>query len=596
MNQPRIYQSSPRNAPFQASGSRAPAPLLPPQLQTAQAQQFVHPASPVQPAGAAVVQAKLDDAEGERPSWAGQGDRSLTRIPLHSPEESEPDFPPSPSARASHLTPLPNPLRQSMEHLSGYALGAVQVHYNSPKPSHLRALACTQGTEIHLAPQQEAHLPHEAWHVVQQLQGRVKPTMRLKDGRTLNDHHDLEREADVMGKRALASTHSAHLGQGRSPEVGPVSARRSGEMRDRAVLAHPYSASTGEAPIQCYSVLRPSKLFSAEPRKRPWFGYPYAIVTGEKLVAQAHRSGAVPSQDFLDANDPNAANLEEAANGFSLRVSTDRQMAVEDSDLTGRQPKVFFATSQVVSASNEALQATGSTFKLTADAGTTVKILTGRQSDVTLQEVTPLFNDGSPDLAPQNCNAIAAKILGMSPDFLSGRSVRAFEAAQQIAPKAGGKYKEAEETLDGSNPAPQSTLDRLTNDVAKEYVANRNSRKVASLGVNQYAAPDVGQAYMIASIGVGQQLGNNTSAVYDYESKTNRTLGWPYHFGGVIARSGSDRITLENYARGDNRANQADPRWYFQMYGTAKGQSFHEFYKRKQDYANPLTLVTQPNQ
>ncbi|HAP61901.1 MAG TPA: hypothetical protein DCR93_21180, partial [Cytophagales bacterium] len=36
------------------------------------------------------------------------------------------------------------------------------------------------GTDIHLAPGQQKHLPHEAWHVVQQKQGRVKPTLQPK--------------------------------------------------------------------------------------------------------------------------------------------------------------------------------------------------------------------------------------------------------------------------------------------------------------------------------------------------------------------------------------------------------------------------------
>jgi len=50
------------------------------------------------------------------------------------------------------------------------------VHYNSDKPAQLQAHAYAQGTDIHLASGQEKHLPHEAWHVVQQKQGRVKPT------------------------------------------------------------------------------------------------------------------------------------------------------------------------------------------------------------------------------------------------------------------------------------------------------------------------------------------------------------------------------------------------------------------------------------
>jgi hypothetical protein len=78
----------------------------------------------------------------------------------------------------------------------------VRVHYNSPKPAQLQALAYTQGTDIHVAPGQEKHLPHEAWHVVQQKQGRVQPTMQLQ-GVNVNDNEGLEREADVMGGRAI---------------------------------------------------------------------------------------------------------------------------------------------------------------------------------------------------------------------------------------------------------------------------------------------------------------------------------------------------------------------------------------------------------
>jgi hypothetical protein len=44
----------------------------------------------------------------------------------------------------------------------------VKVHYNSSQPAQLNALAYAQGSDIHVAPGQEQHLPHEAWHVVQQ--------------------------------------------------------------------------------------------------------------------------------------------------------------------------------------------------------------------------------------------------------------------------------------------------------------------------------------------------------------------------------------------------------------------------------------------
>ncbi len=100
-------------------------------------------------------------------------------------------------------TGLPDNLKSGIESLSGLSMDSVRVHYNSSQPAQLNALAYAQGTDIHVAPGQEQHLPHEAWHVVQQAQGRVQPTMQMKDGVPINDDQGLEREADVMGEKAL---------------------------------------------------------------------------------------------------------------------------------------------------------------------------------------------------------------------------------------------------------------------------------------------------------------------------------------------------------------------------------------------------------
>ncbi|WP_266168321.1 DUF4157 domain-containing protein [Dyella subtropica] len=97
---------------------------------------------------------------------------------------------------------LPGGLRTGIESLSGLDMSGVRVHYGSPLPAQLNALAYAQGSDIHLARGQEKHLPHEAWHVVQQSMGRVKPTMNL-GGVNINDNAALESEADQMGARAL---------------------------------------------------------------------------------------------------------------------------------------------------------------------------------------------------------------------------------------------------------------------------------------------------------------------------------------------------------------------------------------------------------
>ncbi len=99
-------------------------------------------------------------------------------------------------------TGLPDNLKAGVESLSGYSLDDVRVHYNSSKPATVQALAYTQGTDIHVAPGQEKHLPHEAWHVAQQMAGRVSPTTNI-NGMPVNDNVALEHEADVMGEKAV---------------------------------------------------------------------------------------------------------------------------------------------------------------------------------------------------------------------------------------------------------------------------------------------------------------------------------------------------------------------------------------------------------
>jgi Domain of unknown function (DUF4157) len=113
-------------------------------------------------------------------------------------------MPPNASAvfqRRSNNTNLPDKLKAAIEQLSGVNMDEVNVHYNSSKPAQLSAFAFAQGNTIHLGPGQEKHLPHEAWHVVQQQKGRVAPTMQLR-GEYINDNSALEKEADVMGSKA----------------------------------------------------------------------------------------------------------------------------------------------------------------------------------------------------------------------------------------------------------------------------------------------------------------------------------------------------------------------------------------------------------
>jgi hypothetical protein len=112
----------------------------------------------------------------------------------------------APVQRQENRTGMPDGLKAGIESLSGSDMSDVRVHRNSSQPAQLNALAYAQGNDIHLGPGQDHHLPHEAWHVVQQREGRVQPTMQMQ-GVDINDDVGLESEADRMGDQAQSMGH-----------------------------------------------------------------------------------------------------------------------------------------------------------------------------------------------------------------------------------------------------------------------------------------------------------------------------------------------------------------------------------------------------
>jgi hypothetical protein len=97
---------------------------------------------------------------------------------------------------------LPGDLQANIKKLTGADLDEVRVHYNSALPALEGAQAFTKGTDIHLGPGQNHQLAHEAVHIVQQRQGRVSDTVRSHFGLSIQDDAAMEREADLMARRA----------------------------------------------------------------------------------------------------------------------------------------------------------------------------------------------------------------------------------------------------------------------------------------------------------------------------------------------------------------------------------------------------------
>ena len=155
------------------------------------------------------IQAKLT-VNAPADEYEPEADRTAEKQDISSPAQSQSEALTPPTGEG-----LPECLKSGIDTLSGISMDSVKVYYNSSQPAQLNALAYAQGSDIHIAPGQEQHLPHEAWHLVQQAQGRVRPTLQLNSGILVNDESDLEKEANHFGARALA----IGRGHGRDPHA-----------------------------------------------------------------------------------------------------------------------------------------------------------------------------------------------------------------------------------------------------------------------------------------------------------------------------------------------------------------------------------------
>jgi hypothetical protein len=459
--------------------------------------------------------------------------------------------------------PLPAPLLAKMQAAFDADFSGVRVHVGA-QPARIGAIAFTTGNDIYFAPgryqpdsvQGQQLIGHELAHVVQQRQGRVRATA---GGLSVVQDRGLEAEADRLGQRAAMYR-------------APV--QRKLATRDRAVAPQRPGPAHAGRPIQRYTVVGRDKLLyqMPTPRNRPWFGYPYVVIPPNTMFsAQARSGGRAGVDEFLAQGRGDRANIVDRrrnARSLSLRVADDASMAIEDSTLVNRQPKAFFASDDVIADANNALRGN---VRLRREGGR-LTILTGWYSQQSLSRVVPDFT-----AAPsQNCNDLAGQIVNR-PLFTTRASMRANDSLARLLDE------------------PVRTFDPNANVGSYLHAQDWEADRVERLGMNRWAAPDVGEAYMISTVGpqIASDPVRGTATVRDIRAQEDRVLAWGYHFGAVVAQSGGDRVTLENYARGDNRGGRADPRWYFQMYGTRSGQSFHEFHEARRDYANPVTISTE---
>lgn len=463
-----------------------------------------------------------------------------------------PGEPATPSAaRAparSDATGLPARLKAGIEALSGMSLDGVRVHHDSPKPARLHALAYTQGRDIHVAPGQAQHLPHEAWHVVQQAQGRVAATRQMKQGVPLNDDRGLEREADIMGQRAL----STPLAEGtvlRTPQALTAVAQRYATHDDipgLRVSQHEEFATTADNKVLVATKLAVSRA-NVELRRA---GALTLLQLGELYTADAYLVTPTINPRVLKSRIWQRMQDNQPQDGFRSFADCFRTAAT----VGGVDPGARNEPPMILNLPTGPLPV--------------MSVATGR-------------GYGAPNLAAR---AAASFFLHALPAFdvtLGALAVTAERTAIRTQIALFGRLAGAPKIIAGHN-------------AYKLILAHADSRDrfVPQFGVNGAAAPVVG-----------------TMLTQFNDPAEKEALGgdrWNFHWAGVVMVDGSDYVTLENCAveleeataiemlenvdiytdnianpqlRGvrnqrDTKQDMLNNRWYFKLYG-ADAQSFH---------------------
>jgi hypothetical protein len=186
----------------------------------------------------------------------------------------------------------------------------------------VRAMAYAQGTDIYVGPGQEKHLPHEAWHVVQQKQGRVQPTTQAK-GLGINTDKNLENEASKMGEHANSLGASSQI------------ARQPTQKKEMAQTA------------QLYTTIDIDETQRWEDEKEKFTGF----IPETKLVDKGKKTEKYVSTYVTGS--PKSSKLHCSANG-DFAINADKESQHTD----------FFIDADSLITSNKQLQNAGCDFEL----------------------------------------------------------------------------------------------------------------------------------------------------------------------------------------------------------------------------------------
>ena len=363
---------------------------------------------------------------------------------------------------------------------------------------------------------------------------------------------------------------------------------------------------SGPSAVQPYFVIPAERIFSdrqeAERAERP-----AAFIHGAGMfVGQELRE-----KSFLSSS--GGANVQ-ALDRPALRVSDDCEMAIEDSNLKTRQPKTFFATKAALGNAQRA-RAENADYEL-LPAGGRLSIWNREDPEKVLSMVFPQSRRAPVKQpldfrTPEACDQMVEGVAGSAfTKFVAtcrkDLPVQNVTATSDVGPAVAElvatlmRPRKRRHLMELNFPETSEARKRtIVSQIAQEYTSALKKGGGALRGhlqhlqLNQFADPNIGETFLIASVARKDSDGR----LQDVASGRQVKPKWPYHFATVVAKSGTDTVTLENYARNEAEGGEGisseDPRWYFQMYSQNDGQSFHETWAATGEFANPVTVTMQ---
>jgi hypothetical protein len=244
-----------------------------------------------------------------------------------------------------------------------------------------------------------------------------------------------------------------------------------------------------------------------------------------KFDFQSLRVNRLP--DASAAPDPNVRRyqLEQVSSteaAPALRVADANDLAVPAK--AGAESKTFFATAAQIQSSNTVLHEAGAPMRLTRRNGRVTVPAHPPHAATKLSQVGTDLTRAA--LVSSECGRFAQDLLG-----------KAFSTAV-----VGG--------------AAVPNIGRASSGARDAAIAGAlGANAPAAVGANENAAPEVGEAFGIFSTpaqppqGVMQQTLAALGAVYQKLLGAAPVAQWGEHWAGVVARSGNDRVTMENYNR-----------------------------------------------